>query len=395
MSRRRRIVQMRAAVFLTLIVGCQSAVESAIPSIEPSSAPVAASSSATPSDSPSPAPSATTPARPSPSPTLIAGPTPVARAIGGRATLATTGAPVAGVSLRGRPSELGDGRAPGPAVSAVTDERGVYAFSVLTWTPADLAATTSFQLVLEMSPPPGFLVLGVTRSVGSFPGSNAFILADLAGPIDITLGPGRLVEGRITSGPTGTPLAGVGVLALGLDSMLIHGGVGDAFWIEARGVTDASGRYILTVPSGTYVIRAGGPDGSQTRFWSDDPAIFQATPLKIERDLAGIDLAVVPVTAINGEVRDGARPFAEGAAGIRVVAYAAACCRIVGVATTGCCGTFLMYLPAGTYRISVEPPAGSPYAAQWWRGAATFATATDVVVGPSSPIELAVELVRR
>jgi hypothetical protein len=174
------------------------------------------------------------------------------------------------------------------------------------------------------------------------------------------------------------------------------GGVGDAFEVEATASTDTTGRYSLTVRSGTYVIDVVDPQGAQQRFWSDDPAVFQATPLSVERAVAGIDIALVPVTQIGGQVRDGPRPFAEGAAGIRVVAYLAGatpCCRVVGVATTGCCGTFLMYVPQGLYRIGVEPPAGSPYAAQWWSGAAGFATATDVTVGPA-PVQLEVELAR-
>jgi hypothetical protein len=65
----------------------------------------------------------------------------------------------------------------------------------------------------------------------------------------------------------------------------------------------------------------------------------------------------------------------------------------VGVAMTGSAGAFLMYVPQGTYRIVIDPPAGSPYAAQWWRGAAGFATATDVIVGPA-PVQLEVELAR-
>ncbi len=297
-----------------------------------------------------------------------------------------------------------DGRAPGPDVAAVTDDHGAYTFSVLTWTLEDLAGSASFQMMVQVTPPPGFLVVGVTKSVGGPAGGGIgmlmgpLFLSDLVGPIDITLGPGHIVEGTVTSGRTGAPLAGIQVLALRPNSLLIYGGVGDAFEVEAAASTDATGRYRLTVPSGTYVIDANGrigTDGAQ-RFWSDDPVVFQATPLKIDRALAGIDIALVPVTAIQGEIRDGPRAFAEGAAGIRVVAYAAGgtpCCRIVGVATTSCCGTFLMYVPQGVYRIGIEPPAGSPYAAQWWSGAAGFATATDVLVG-SAPVQLVVELVR-
>jgi hypothetical protein len=82
--------------------------------------------------------------------------------------------------------------------------------------------------------------------------------------------------------------------------------------------------------------------------------------------------------------------------GARVAAYLAGgtpCCRTVGVATTGYNGTFVMYLPPGTYRFVFDPPTGSPYAAQWWRAAAGFATATDVIIG-TAQVQLEVELAR-
>jgi len=142
------------------------------------------------------------------------------------------------------------------------------------------------------------------------------------------------------------------------------------------------------------VIQAS-PQQYAPRFWSDDPAVFQASPLTVERDVAGIDIAVVPATQIGGQVRSGPSP-ADGVAGTRVAAYLAGgtpCCRTVGVATTGSAGTFLMFIPQGTYRIVFDPPAGSPFAAQWWNGAAGFATATDVIVG-TAPIHLDVELAR-
>jgi hypothetical protein len=327
----------------------------------------------------------------------------VARTISGRATLQATGAGVAGVAVRGMPSPINDGRIPGPDVTAVTDARGAYTFSVLTWSADALANSSSFQMMVQVTPPPGLLVLGVTKTMGAPPGTaggpgnlaGALFVDDLSGPIDITLGPGYLVAGRITSGTTGTALAGVGVAALGTDSMLVYGGQGDAFAIAAIGMTDATGRYMLTVPSGRYVIHTAGPQGAQPRFWSDDPSIFKVTPLTVERNIAGIDIAVVPVTQIGGYVRSGPS-FGDGVEGARVAAYLAAvpCCRLVGLATSGYNGTFVMYVPPGTYRLVFDPPSGSPYAAQWWRAAAGFATATDVVVGPDR-VQIEVELSRR
>ena len=346
-----------------------------------------------PSSSPTLTPSASPPTTPAPSQT------PVARTISGRATLASTGAGVAGVRVLGTPMPINDGRVPGPDVTAVTDDRGAYSFSVLTWSPEALANSSSFQMMIQVTPPPGLLVLGVTKTQGGPPGTaigslaGPLILADLDAPIDITLGPGHVVEGIVTSGVTRTPLAGIRVNALGLNSMLIHGGVGDAFEIAATASTDATGRYRLTVPSGTYVLHTSGRDGGESRFWSDDPAVFQATRLSVERSVAGIDLVLVPTTRIDGHVRSGPS-FAEGVEGTRVAAYVGGgttCCRTVGVATTAIGGTFLMYLPQGTYRFVFDPPPASTYAAEWWRGASGFATATDVVVG-AEQVLLEVEL---
>ena len=337
-----------------------------------------------------------------PSTTPEPGPTPVPRKITGRVTLMTTGAGVAGVGVRVSPMPINDGRVPGPDATAVTDESGVYTLTVLTWTLEALANSSSEQVMLQVTPPPGLLVLGIANSVGGPPGpasgnlTGPFFPSDIDRPIDITLGPGQVVEGKITSGATGAPLAGITVFALGPNSMLIYGGAGDAFEVAATAATDTTGTYRLTVPPGTYVIYTPGPQNEQPRFWSGDPALFQAISLRVERNVAGIDIAVVPTTPIGGQVRSGPS-FGDGIEGTRVAAYLAGsipCCRLVGVAVTALTGTFAMYLPPGTYRFVFDPPAASTYAAQWWRGAAGFATATDVTVG-SERVQLEVELARR
>jgi hypothetical protein len=381
------IVALVLLLALTVVATACSPAASGQRTLEPASniaAPTSSVSALTPT------PSATPPT--TPAPTL----TPVPRKMTGRATVMTTGAAVAGVRIRVSPMPINDRRVPGPDATAVTDESGVYTLTVLTWPPEALASSSSFQAMLEVTPPPGLLVLDVSKVLGGPPGTTGgMLLGDLSGPIDITLGPGYIVEGKITSGVTGTPLAGIGVNALGPNSIFIHGGAGDAFEIEATATTDTTGKYRLTVRSGTHVIQAYGAQDDQQRFWSDDPAVFQATLLRVERDVAGIDIAVVPVTRIGGYVRSGPS-FGDGVAGTRVAAYLAGgtpCCRTVGVAITGYGGTFLMFIPKGSYRLVFDPPAGSPFAAQWWSGAAGFATATDVIVGTAA-IQLEVELGR-
>src|SRR5438445_9798729 len=140
----------------------------------------------------------------------------------GRGTLMTTGAGVAGVRVRVSPMPINDGRVPGPDAMAVTDESGVYTLTVLTWTPDALASSSSFQAMLEVMPPPGLLVLDVSNVLWGPPGTTAgmltgrpLMLGDLDRSIDITLGPGHIIEGKVTSGITGAPLAGIGVSALG------------------------------------------------------------------------------------------------------------------------------------------------------------------------------------
>src|SRR5207247_9985047 len=102
------------------------------------------------------------------------------------------------------------------------------------------------------------------------------------------------VEGPGTSGITGAPLAGIAVSALGPNSMLSYGGAGDAFEIEATTTTDATGRYRLTVRSGTFAIYTRGPQDAQQRFWSDDLAVVQASTLRVQRGVGRLELAAVP-----------------------------------------------------------------------------------------------------
>jgi hypothetical protein len=338
-----------------------------------------------------------TPSGGSSQPSLTASPptlAPVTRSISGTATVATTGVPVAGVRIHGSSLDP-QGQPASPEVTAVTDARGAYTLSFPTWPGGNPPA-----LFVTLELPPGYLLVEMTNfscfNPGCLPTQGMSPTGDLGdGPIDITLARlGFVVEGSVTSGLTGAPLAGVQVSALGLISILIYGGVGDAAEVAAMTSTDATGRYSLTVPSGSYVIYAQGPEGSQQRFWSQDPTVFQATPLNVDQGFVGIDIALVPVTAIGGEVRSGPTQITDAVAGIRVVAYLAGdtpCCRIGGVGVTGEQGFFLMYVPQGPYRIAFEPPPGSPYAQEWWNGAAGFATATDVTLA-SEPVQLEAEL---
>src|SRR5439155_789309 len=58
----------------------------------------------------------------------------------------------------------------------------------------------------------------------------------------------------------------------------------------------------------------------------------------------------------------------------------ASCCSSGGYGSTDASGNFSFAVPNGTYRIEFFPPSWSRYLSQWWNGATSFATATDVVV---------------
>jgi hypothetical protein len=90
------------------------------------------------------------------------------------------------------PMPINDGREPGPEVSAVTDERGNYTLTVFIWTLEALRNSSSFQLMLDITPPPGLRVTGVSNSIGIPVGSGPagpFIIGNPGDPIDVTLGP--------------------------------------------------------------------------------------------------------------------------------------------------------------------------------------------------------------
>ncbi len=159
---------------------------------------------ATPTDTPialTAAPATPAAATATPAAAQPLGPTPVVLTVSGHVTLASGERPVPGVRVRIAPFALSGGcpaacpQAPGPDAVVTSDASGAYSAVVSAWTLEALADSSSSQLSLFVTPPPGMKVIAVTRSI-TFPiGPIApndpqwyFMLArDLSGPIDITL----------------------------------------------------------------------------------------------------------------------------------------------------------------------------------------------------------------
>lgn len=144
----------------------------------------------TASQTPTLAPSVAATASPRPP-----GLTPVSLTVSGHVTMASDGRPASGVRIRIAPFPINDGRTPGPDVVVASDASGAYSATVSAWTLEALANSSSSQLSLFITPPPGMKVVAVSQTV-TLPmgpiGPNQpewyFMLArDLKGPIDITL----------------------------------------------------------------------------------------------------------------------------------------------------------------------------------------------------------------
>src|SRR5207244_1584942 len=89
---------------------------------------------------------------------------------------------------------------------------------------------------------------------------------------------------------------------------------------------------------------------------------------------------------IHGTVKDGGGVPVAGAG---VNAYqggtGATCCTWVGGATTDSNGNYSFVVPAGTYKIYVNPP--SPFPAQW-NGGTDFGNATPITVNGSTLVNI-------
>src|SRR5207302_580188 len=97
-------------------------------------------------------------------------------------------------------------------------------------------------------------------------------------------------------------------------------------------------------------------------------------------------LTVTATPSMNGTVKDGGGVPVAGAG---VNAYqggtGATCCTWVGGATTDSNGNYSFVVPAGTYKIYVNPP--SPFPAQW-NGGTDFGNATPITVNGSTLVNI-------
>jgi carboxypeptidase family protein len=180
------------------------------------------------------------------------------------------------------------------------------------------------------------------------------------------------VGGRVTDAVSGAPISGVRVYFVNTDQL----GVLDA---AAKALTDASGRYQVTVLPRAYRVlffssRGGqigvcptvcGPDPVvatpyEPLWWPNGASESQGALLVVDRDRSDVDASLREGHEITGS-------FTFEGKGVRafVVVHRAAPRDLVGVTTTNTDGTFRIAVSDGTYYIEFAPLDRGPMGGAW------------------------------
>jgi hypothetical protein len=180
------------------------------------------------------------------------------------------------------------------------------------------------------------------------------------------------LSGTVRRASDSAPLQNVNVQAIEFTWSALPSGAG----IVASAVTDASGAYALTLPPGTYVLRAGAfgtvtpalPAGYRRLAWPDIPCddFFTCdntigTPVVVNAGVpvTGIDFALQPAGGISGTVRRASDSTPIAGIDVQVSSEGG---FVTGGATTDAAGAFQINgLPPGRYRLfSRGTPAAIP-----------------------------------
>ncbi len=252
--------------------------------------------------------------------------------------------------------------------TAVSDGTGRYTLT--------LAAGTYRVLAFD---PAGIYATSFYDNANSFEGSMALILEATLQNVNLSLVRGGFIAGVITASG-GLPSASITVSAYNLDG-------------SRRGftTTDATGRYRLVLPPGSYVLAAY--DDAQnylTRFYSNASEFANATALPVvATQTTAADITLPRGATVEGTVTDAITRAVI--AGARIAVYRDG--LIVATGSTDAAGRFRLLLPPGTYRFVIFDPNGI-YAAVFVTGAESFDTSTLFVLGASETRTIDTQLTR-
>lgn len=171
----------------------------------------------------------------------------------------------------------------------------------------------------------------------------ATVLAVAAGEtrsgVDAAMPAGGRFEGTVVSGASGAVIAGISVAAFNADGTT-----------RAQTVTDASGRYSLLVPPGTYRLGAFDRSLAYAAMFHPQQLVFAgAIPISIAsaQRIGALDFGLSPGGRFSGVVRDVAT--SAPVSGVTVGAFAAG--ALVASTTTASDGSYRFVAPPGSYSV--------------------------------------------
>ena len=188
----------------------------------------------------------------------------------------------------------------------------------------------------------------------------------------VFLPPAGFMGGTITETGTGTPLAGINVIALRTSD----------FATAASGVTDANGNYLMQAPTGTYFLYLAGPAGGHVDGFLGAPTQVSVTD-GATTDTDGTMTATRG--GFSGFVYDEATGSANRIPGATVLAIGPT--GIVASATTATDGTYTITgLPPGAYRAAFVDGVGRR-TTEYWDNSPDYAGAAviNVTAGTTTP----------
>jgi Carboxypeptidase regulatory-like domain len=173
------------------------------------------------------------------------------------------------------------------------------------------------------------------------------------------------IGGTVVTAAFSSPLAGITVVAYGVDGLP-----------AATTSTDPGGRYTLAVPFGTYRLLAYDLDGTYaTSFYSNATSFETSAQLSLTASLNGVDFKMVRGYQASGRVLASAgMPLV----GMVVAAYNTDGSRR-GFAKTSGSGDFAFVLPPGTYRFAAYDESLN-YATSFYQGQSSYEAASPVSV---------------
>jgi hypothetical protein len=157
-------------------------------------------------------------------------------------------------------------------------------------------------------------------------------------------------------------------------------------FIHAAAQADASGRFSVEVPPGTYrvlFLPGATTKGVAPSWWKDTASFGGGTNITVDTsDVALGDVLLPAGYAIRGTLADAQSHAGLAGASVAVVRAVArsgaAGVDYVTIGRTERDGRYSLAVPAGRFQVEFIPD--YPYAAMWWRNAESFAAADDLVV---------------